>query len=71
MMGKSHRKNGYDTEMMEETVFDYYSREVQREVEEHSLSHELAEMKAFNLGEWIMRLSLKQLLKEYKHVGRK
>lgn len=70
-MSKSHRKNGYDTEMMEETVFDFYSQDVQREVEEHDLSKELADMKAFNLGEWIMRLSPKQLLKEYKKIGRK
>ena len=65
------RRNNVDVDEMQERVFDFYSAEVEREVSEHDLSHELAEMKAFNLGEWVTRLSQKQLLKEYRKMGRR
>ena len=70
-MGKTRRKNNTSIGDMQESVFDFYSNDVEREVEEHNLSSELAEMKAFNLGEWVMRLSPNQLQKEYRKIGRR
>ncbi len=60
---------------MEEQVFSAMALEIEREVDEHDLSDEMAHEKAFALAEQIGTMTSKQLRKHYQfwviQTGRK
>lgn len=73
---KRRHSNPYPPRLvMEERVFEAMAPEIDREVEEHDLSHEMAEEKAFELADQIGNMPMKVLQKHYSFwvvkLGRK